>query len=199
MASLDIIEQHLGIDFANVRLRNGRKRHNKNQYYYFPHQYYIVHLGGLNKWCIMSSSDRTRHLLDEYVWRDTHGYAASFITVEAKKTHVSMHRLITSCPDGEVVDHINRCKCDNRVENLRTCSQAENNRNITKRKDNTSGATGVRCVSEHGREYWMARINDDDGKKISKRFNIQMYGNAAKQKAIEWRKQKEQELGYIGE
>ena len=32
MASLDIIEEHLGIDFANVRLRNGRKKHNKNQY-----------------------------------------------------------------------------------------------------------------------------------------------------------------------
>jgi hypothetical protein len=45
-------------------------------------------------------------------------------------------------PQGEI-DHINRVRYDNRIENLRDVSRAENCHNNGKRGDNTTGRPGV--------------------------------------------------------
>lgn len=42
---------------------------------------------------------------------------------------IFMHRSLMNCPKGMVVDHINHDRTDNRRENLRICSVAENVRN----------------------------------------------------------------------
>jgi hypothetical protein len=58
------------------------------------------------------------------------------------------HRLIWRLVHGEwpefEVDHINGDKADNRIENLRACTTAENRRNMPVRKNKTSRYVGVR-------------------------------------------------------
>ena len=53
-----------------------------------------------------------------------------FYVVHSKnKRKIKIHRIITDCPDGKVVDHINGDQLDNRKINLRICSIKENSRN----------------------------------------------------------------------
>lgn len=54
------------------------------------------------------------------------------------------------------IDHINRIKHDNRVDNLRFCNRTENNQNTKVRSDNTSGVKGVSWSK--GANKWHAYI-----------------------------------------
>ena len=69
------------------------------------------------------------------------------------------HRVIWKMVHGEepdCVDHINGDCSDNRLENLRNVSQAENNRNVARRSDNTSGVGGVSYQAD--RRAWRAYL-----------------------------------------
>lgn len=55
-----------------------------------------------------------------------------------------------------IVDHINRDKTDNRISNLRLATRSENARNINRRRDNTSGITGVNFLPKTNR--WTAKL-----------------------------------------
>lgn len=62
------------------------------------------------------------HKIKPFYWYlDSRGYFSGGKT--------SLHRFITDCPKGIVVDHINHDKTDNRRSNLKLCSQKDNNKN----------------------------------------------------------------------
>lgn len=61
-------------------------------------------------------------------------------------------------PDGEV-DHINQDKADNRIANLRDVSKELNQRNGTRKSNNTSGVPGVTWHKQHKKWYAQAGIN----------------------------------------
>lgn len=93
---------------------------------------------------------------------------------------IKLHRLIMSCPEDKVIDHINRDTLDNRKDNLRICTQADNIRNRTTFKNNTSGCTGV--TWEKDAKRWRVRINIDN-----KEYNLGYYKDY--NKAVNVRKQ----------
>jgi hypothetical protein len=92
-------------------------------------------------------------------------YAArNVILAGEKKIIFSMHREIMNAPDGLLVDHKNCDTLDNRRENLRLATRAQNNCNRRKTKSKTSSRfIGVCFHKRHQR--WCVDIRHN-GKKI---------------------------------
>ena len=89
--------------------------------------------------------------------KGTRGY----IGVEVNHKPFRVHRLVWTMFNGEIpkdmeIDHINRITNDNRIENLRLVSHQQNMKNQNKRKNNTSGLTGVRFY----RNKWCVEIGN---------------------------------------
>jgi len=85
--------------------------------------------------------------LSQWGWHYHIGYAARMSPrprVKGKSTIIYMHRLIMNTPDGMQVDHINGEGLDNRRENLRNCTNTENQHNQKLSKKSTTGFKGVR-------------------------------------------------------
>jgi len=70
------------------------------------------------------------------------------------------HRIIWLIFNGsfpkDQIDHINRVKDDNRIENLRECNTSENHQNLTLVCTNTSGVVGVTWNKRYAK--WQAQI-----------------------------------------
>jgi hypothetical protein len=84
---------------------------------------------------------------------------------------VLAHRVIWALVHGEwpaVIDHIDGDKHNNRIENLRSVTTTENNRNRPKDVRNTSGHTGVRWCRVAGR--WVMQIRRGKDNRISRTF-----------------------------
>lgn len=86
-----------------------------------------------------------------YTWyKSRQGYIATHSTGDM----LLLHRFITNAPSGTHVDHINRDKCDNRIDNLRVGTESDNMHNRSIGKNNTSGVMGVRKDGN----LWIAKI-----------------------------------------
>ncbi len=69
------------------------------------------------------------------------------------------HRVIWAIVHGEWpdhIDHINGCRTDNRIINLRSVNKAQNAQNMAKSRRNKSGAIGVYWAKHAGK--WRAEI-----------------------------------------
>lgn len=84
------------------------------------------------------------------------GYRHGKIFGKLYRAHRVAWAIVTGdWPDNEI-DHINGDRTDNRMNNLRAATRAENARNSGIRSDNTSGHKGVRWINT--RRKWGARI-----------------------------------------
>jgi hypothetical protein len=73
-----------------------------------------------------------------------------------KQRSVLMHRVLMGAPNGLEVDHIDGNGLNNRRDNLRTATKAQNVRNQRTRSDNTSGLKGVSWDGRNSK--WKAQI-----------------------------------------
>lgn len=95
--------------------------------------------------------------IKKYYWRrNERGYIYTTIKVNGKNKSLLLHRLIIEAKENEIIDHIDRNKLNNRLSNLRKVNYQESNRNNVKRKDNTSGYTGI--YWEPKKKLWRAYL-----------------------------------------
>ena len=101
----------------------------------------------LNKWKWHTQKVRKRY----YAIRQF-----PFPTWETPKW-ILMHRLIMNCPDNLQIDHKNLDGLDNRKNNLRICTNAQNNQSRGKMKE---GSSQFRGVCRWGNK-WRVQITKD--------------------------------------
>ncbi len=94
------------------------------------------------KWTVRQS--RTAH------------YASFFRKINSRSKAFNMHNLIMNPPAGLFVDHINGNSLDNRRENIRLATPAENTRNCRAKINGISKFKGV--SPEKRRNCWRATI-----------------------------------------
>jgi hypothetical protein len=98
-------------------------------------------------------------LVSQYTWRiNEKGYAVAHICTDGKRLNVRMHRLIMGLRNGDHrrTDHRSGDRLDNRRNNLRICTVAENNLNVGVRSNSKSGYKGVSWNKQRNR--WHSRI-----------------------------------------
>lgn len=103
------------------------------------------------------------------------------------------HRLIWlhyygKWPVGHI-DHVNHDEQDNRIVNLRDVSQAENNMNNSRRRDNQTGHVGVWLNKQNSRKKYMAELSLN-GQRVhySSHYTLE--------EAVAARKQAEHDFGF---
>ena len=143
-------------------------------------------------------NNRTSRILKTRTDKD--GYKIIDLTKDKQRKTNKIHRLIAfafleKTDEQTEVDHIDHSRSNNMVNNLRWVSRSENCRNKTRQHNNQSGTSGVHF--QKSINSWVASWYDDEKQK-SKSFSINKYGNdEAKQLAINYRRDRCLENGYI--
>lgn len=100
------------------------------------------------KYTIIDDEDYDR--VSRYNWSYNSGYARCL------SRNIYLHRLILNPPNDKQIDHINHNTLDNRKNNLRICSGAENCKNTNSHKDSVSRFKGV-CFDKQTKK-WQSQI-----------------------------------------
>ena len=117
-------------------------------------------------------------LVDGFSWCATVSPSGNVYAIRRiGRQAVWMHRIIMGEPAGLDVDHRDSNGLNNRRGNLRTATDAQNNQNARKSKNNTSGYKGVAPCKQTGR--WEAYIGVNGKKKRLGRFRTPEAAHAA--------------------
>jgi hypothetical protein len=125
----------------------------------YGYTYRRIYLGE-GEWTIVESPDY--YLLRDYNWY-LYGKNRKFYVVRTTKVGnertktVAMHREIMNAPKGKLVDHRNSAPQDNRRENLRFATPAENVRNRRKTSSKTSSKY-IGVYRDKPRKRWVAHL-----------------------------------------
>lgn len=103
-----------------------------------------------------------------YQWNLNYSVTAKDFYIRCGNT--ALHRIVTDCPEGLVVDHLNHCLRDNRKINLKVCTQLENIQNQKKRITNTSRHSNITFNERYN--TWRVRISN-----YGKRMNVGSFKN----------------------
>lgn len=117
--------------------------------------------------------------------------ARNYIEINYNYKVYRAHRIVWAMEYGawpeDQIDHINRCRSDNRIENLRQVNNSENCRNKGLRRNNKSGVSGV--VWDGRKQRWVVTIGGGD-----KRLWVGTFKD--KESAVFARKDAERRHGY---
>lgn len=107
-----------------------------------------------------------KEIVQKYRWNVTKRQRTKdgFNVVTSKNKELNstlLCRLIMNAQKGQVIDHKDGCSLDNRKENLRICTQLQNGKNTSLRKNNKSGHKGVIWYYYRGINKWWASIMVD--------------------------------------
>lgn len=124
------------------------------------------------------------------------GYIKVCLSKDNKKYNFNIHRLLgivflDNFDNKPCIDHINRDRRDNRLENLRWVSYSENMKNCSVNKLNNTGVKGLNYANYNGCEYWRISIRYGNGKRLYRTFS---YTEEGYKNAVEQRLKWEQEL-----
>lgn len=134
---------------------------------------------GWKKW-------NTRYSGKDVGYNDSVGYTMTSIFDKKYRCHrLAFVYMLGYFP--KFVDHIDHNRLNNKWCNLREVTKNENEKNQSKRYDNTSGVTGV--VHSKRTNKWFARINVDNKTKHLGSFKDF-------EAAVEARKEAEKKYGY---
>lgn len=98
----------------------------------------------------------SRHAGKEALTSLSYGYFAGDICNRKYLAHRVSWLLVTGGWPVDTIDHINGIRTDNRIENLRAVSNAENHKNQKRPRSNASGVVGVSFFRRVG--GWQASI-----------------------------------------
>lgn len=103
--------------------------------------------------------------MGKWHYKKDQGYAAKSVYLPPingvrRQITLRMHRFIMNTPKGLETDHVDRNRLNNQRSNLRICTKSENQRNVSNRKDNTSGYKGINWNKQHRK--WVVRIQVDN-------------------------------------
>lgn len=113
-----------------------------------------------------------------------------YLNLELDAIAYRLHILIWIWMNDEIpdeIDHINGIRDDNRYVNIRNVNRFENQRNAKRRKDNTSGVTGV---------IWHERLQKYEVSIYYKKNNMYLGVYADFDEAVAVRKAAEKEYGF---
>lgn len=98
--------------------------------------------------------------------KNAKGYAKCRKKIDGKSKTVLAHRIIMSASEGEIIDHINRNRLDNRKCNLRIVDIRANRVHSELKPQNDSGYAGVKKQ----KKSWVAMITVDGKYKVIGHF-----------------------------